>query len=68
MATDDEDAVRLADEHIRETWQRLAAGRTEIERQRESIAETKRHLTGMSHWIEQTESQLARFRERGSDR
>jgi predicted nucleic acid-binding Zn-ribbon protein len=64
MDATDEEAVRRAGEHVQDTWRRLAEGRAEIERQRASIAETERHLIGMTRWIEKTESELAESRSR----
>lgn len=62
-----QDALREAAEHVEETRRRLAAGEVELQRQRESVAETERHLTGMSRWIEQTERQLGEQRARRED-
>lgn len=58
------DALRQAAEHVEATRRRLAAGEAELQRQREAIAETERHLSGMSRWIEQTERQLGEQRAR----
>jgi septal ring factor EnvC (AmiA/AmiB activator) len=58
------DALRRAAEHVEETRRRLAAGEAELRRQREAVADTERHLTGMSRWIEQTERQLGEQRAR----
>jgi septal ring factor EnvC (AmiA/AmiB activator) len=58
------EVLRRAAEHVEETRRRLAAGEAEIHRQREAVAETQRHLSGMSRWIEQTERQLGEQRAR----
>jgi predicted nucleic acid-binding Zn-ribbon protein len=61
---EDREALRQAAEHVEETRRRLEAGEAELRRQREAVADTERHLTGMSRWIEQTEQQLGEQRAR----
>ena len=43
---------------------RLNEGKSEIERQRAAVDETKEHMAGMSRWIEQTNQQLGEERAR----
>jgi chromosome segregation ATPase len=64
---EDRDALQRAAEHVEETRRRLEAGEAELRRQREVVADTERHLTGMSRWIEQTEQQLGEQRARRED-
>jgi hypothetical protein len=64
MAMQHDETVRRTEEHVQNTWLRIEAGRAEIERQRESVAQTERHLIGMSRWIARTEEQLAEQRAR----
>jgi len=51
-------------EYLADLRQRLADGRSELQRQRALIDETHEHLAGMSRWIEQTGRQLGQDRER----
>jgi hypothetical protein len=59
-----EAANRSAAEYLAHLRQRLADGRSELERQRALIDETHEHLAGMSRWIEQTDLQLSQERAR----
>jgi hypothetical protein len=62
---DEREAVnRSAADYLERLRQRLADGRSELERQRALIDETHEHLAGMSRWIEQTELQLGHTRTR----
>ena len=62
---DDREAVnRSAAEYVAHLRGRLADGLSEIRRQRESVDETREHLTGMRRWIEQTDRQLGLERAR----
>jgi hypothetical protein len=50
---DDREALnRSAAEHVEATRRRLADGRAALDRQRESIADTRRHIDEMARWIE----------------
>jgi hypothetical protein len=50
---EDREAVnQSAAEHVEATRRRLADGRASIARQRQSIADTRRHLDEMARWIE----------------
>lgn len=60
---DDRRLLDLA-EHVTETRRRLEEGKAEIDRQRASVAETERHLSGVSRWIEQTARHLGEARSR----
>jgi hypothetical protein len=59
-----EAANRSVAEYLARLRQRLADGKSEIERQKASVDETHEHLAGMSRWIEQTDRQLGQERER----
>jgi hypothetical protein len=59
-----EAANRSVAEYLAHLRQRLADGRSELQRQRALIDETHEHLAGMSRWIEQTDLQLSRERAR----
>ena len=59
-----EEVNRLAREHVERLKRRLADGKHELARQRESVSETREHLTGMSRWIAQTELHLGEERAR----
>jgi hypothetical protein len=59
-----EAANRSAADYLARLRQRLADGRSELERQRAVIDETHEHLAGMSRWIEQTDLQLGNTRAR----
>ena len=62
---DEREAVnRSAADYLARLRERVAAGKSEIERQRASVEETHEHLTGMRRWIEQTDRQLGQERER----
>jgi flagellar biosynthesis chaperone FliJ len=63
-----EAANRAAAEYLARLRQRIADGKSEIERQRAAVDETHEHLAGMSRWIEQTDRQLGQERERRGDR
>ncbi|MDX6402048.1 MAG: hypothetical protein QOF27_2654 [Gaiellaceae bacterium] len=63
-----EAANRAAAEYLARLRQRLSEGKSEIERQKASVDETHEHLAGMSRWIEQTDRQLGRERERRNGR
>jgi hypothetical protein len=52
-------------EHVRLLRERLAAGRDEIARQRESAARTRQHIDDLSRWAAETERQLRAQRGRG---
>ena len=66
-----EAANRSVAEYLAHLRQRLADGRSELQRQRALIDETHEHLAGMSRWIEQTDMQLdqtrARHKRHGED-
>jgi hypothetical protein len=62
-----EAANRSVAEHIARLRRRLAAGKDEIARQKAVIDETNEYLTGMRHWIEQTERELGNERGRRGD-
>jgi len=53
-----EAANRSAANYVARLRQRIADGKSEIQRLRESIDATHEHLAGMSRWIEQTDLQL----------
>jgi hypothetical protein len=59
-----EAANRSVAEYLARLRQRLAEGRSELQRQRALIDETHEHLAGMSRWIEQTDLELGRTRTR----
>jgi hypothetical protein len=59
-----EAANRSIAEYLEHLRQRLAAGRSELQRQRALIDETHEHLAGMSRWIEQTDLELNQTRAR----
>jgi hypothetical protein len=59
-----EAANRSVAEYLAHLRQRLADGRSELQRQRALIDETHEHLAGMSRWIEQTDLQLSQERAR----
>ena len=61
-----EAANRAAADYLAELRQRVAEGKSEIERQKASVDETHEHLAGMSRWIEQTDRQLGQERARRS--
>jgi predicted nucleic acid-binding Zn-ribbon protein len=62
---DEREAVnRAVADHLERLRQRLADGKSEIERLRASIEDTHEHLAGMSRWIEQTDLQLDQQRAR----
>jgi hypothetical protein len=66
---DEREAVnRSAAAYLARLRQRLADGKSEIERQRAVVDETHEHLAGMSRWIEQTDRQLGQERERRGGR
>jgi phage shock protein A len=58
---------RAVAEHLARLRQRLAEGKSEIERQRASVDATHEHMADMSRWIEQTDEQLGRERARRDD-
>jgi hypothetical protein len=62
-----EAANRSIAEYLAHLRQRLADGRSELQRQRALIDETHEHLAGMSRWIEQTDLELGRARSRRKD-
>jgi hypothetical protein len=55
---------RAVADYLERLRQRLADGRSELERQRALIDETHEHLAGMSRWIEQTDRELGATRSR----
>jgi hypothetical protein len=59
-----EAANRAVADYLERLRQRLADGRSELERQRALIDETHEHLAGMSRWIEQTDRELDATRSR----
>ena len=59
-----EAANRSIADYLARLRERLADGRSELQRQRALIDETHEHLAGMSRWIEQTDRQLGQERER----
>ena len=59
-----EAANRSVADYLARLRQRLADGRSELQRQRALIDETHEHLAGMSRWIEQTNLGLGQTRER----
>jgi hypothetical protein len=59
-----EAANRSAADYVARLRQRVADGKSEIERQKASVDETHEHLAGMSRWIEQTDLQLRDERDR----
>jgi hypothetical protein len=61
-----EAANRSAADYLARLRQRVADGKSEIERQKASVDATHEHLAGMSRWIEQTDRQLGQERERRS--
>lgn len=63
-----EAANRAAADYLARLRQRIADGKSEIERQRASVDETHEHLAGMSRWIEQTDRELGQERERRRSR
>jgi hypothetical protein len=62
-----EAANRSIAEYLAHLRQRLADGRSELQRQRAVIDETHEHLAGMSRWIEQTDLELKQTRTRHGD-
>jgi hypothetical protein len=62
-----EAANRSIADYLAHLRQRLADGRSELQRQRALIDETHEHLAGMSRWIEQTDLELGRTRSRRKD-
>jgi hypothetical protein len=62
-----EAANRSVADYLARLRQRLADGRSELQRQRALIDETHEHLAGMSRWIEQTDLQLGQERTRRQD-
>jgi ribosome-interacting GTPase 1 len=61
---DEREAVnRAVAEHLKELRQRLAEGRTEIDRQRAEVGATQEHMVEMGRWIKQTDVQLKLDRE-----
>jgi flagellar biosynthesis chaperone FliJ len=63
-----EAANRSIADYLARLRQRIADGKSEIERQRASVDETHEHLAGMNRWIEQTDRQLGQERERRNTR
>jgi hypothetical protein len=63
-----EAANRSIAEYLTHLRQRLADGRSELQRQRALIDETHEHLAGMSRWIEQTDLELKQTRTRRGGR
>jgi len=59
-----EAANRSVADYLDRLRQRLADGRSELQRQRAAIDETHEHLAGMSRWIEQTDLELSQTRAR----
>jgi chromosome segregation ATPase len=59
-----EAANRAAVEHIERLRARLAAGKSEIDRQRAAVDETREHLSGISRWIRETDRLLGDERAR----
>ena len=59
-----EAANRSVADYLARLRQRLADGRSELQRQRALIDETHEHLAGMSRWIEQTDLELGQTRAR----
>jgi hypothetical protein len=55
---------RSVADYLARLRQRLADGRSELQRQRALIDETHEHLAGMSRWIEQTNLELGQTRAR----
>jgi hypothetical protein len=47
---DREQILRSAAEHVARLRKRLADGKAEIERQQESVSDTREHLSGMQRW------------------
>jgi hypothetical protein len=62
-----EAAIRAAAEHVDLLRRRLADGRTELERQNESVEETRRHIEDISRFIAETERHLLEARRAASD-
>jgi hypothetical protein len=63
-----EAANRSIADYLARLRERLADGRSELQRQRALIDETHEHLAGMSRWIEQTDLHLGRERSRRGKR
>jgi hypothetical protein len=63
-----EAANRSIAEYLAHLRQRLADGRSELQRQRALVDETHEHLAGMSRWIEQTDLELKQTRTRRGGR
>jgi flagellar biosynthesis chaperone FliJ len=63
-----EAANRSVADYLSRLRQRIADGRSELERQRAAVDATHEHLAGMSRWIEQTDLQLGQERERRNGR
>jgi hypothetical protein len=59
-----EAANRAAADYLAQLRRRVAAGKSEIERQRAEVDATHEHLAGMSRWIEQTDRELGQERAR----
>ena len=65
---DDREAViRAAAEHVDRLRMRIADGRAELERQNESVEETRRHIADISRFIAETERHLLDVRRGASD-
>jgi outer membrane protein TolC len=54
-----EATLRAAREHLERTRERLAAGRTELERQHASVSETREHLAEIRRWLAGTQPSRA---------
>jgi hypothetical protein len=50
-----ESVNQAVEEHVRRLRARLAAGREEIARQRDSLDSTREHIDGVQRWIEESE-------------
>jgi chromosome segregation ATPase len=65
---DDREAViRAAAEHVDRLRRRLADGRAELERQNESVEDTRQHIEDISRFIAEIERHLLEVRREASD-
>ena len=52
---DSDEVNRSVMEYVRQMRDRLAAGRSEIDRQRGSVDATQEHIDGVRRWIDETD-------------
>ena len=59
-----EQVNRAIADYLERVRRRLNDGKSEIERQRAAVYETREHMAGMRQWIQQTNQQLGEERAR----